>query len=65
MRYACLIYYDPKTLFNQSPESNAVLAECSTYGDKLIVGPSLNRRRRRLLQAESPTLQRPPPRPNS
>ena len=31
MRYACLIYYNPKTLFGGSPEANAVLAECSTY----------------------------------
>jgi hypothetical protein len=35
MRYACLIYYDPKTLFGGSPEANAVLADCSTYDDKL------------------------------
>ena len=35
MRYACLIYYDPKTLFNQTAESNAVLAECSSYDEKL------------------------------
>jgi hypothetical protein len=35
MRYACLIYYDPKKLFDQSPESSAVLAECSGYDDKL------------------------------
>ncbi len=35
MRYACLIYYDPKTLFGGSPEANAVLDECSTYDDKL------------------------------
>jgi len=35
MRYACLIYYNPKTLFGGSPEANAVLAECATYDDKL------------------------------
>lgn len=35
MHYACLIYYDPKELFNQSPESTAVLDECSTHDDKL------------------------------
>ena len=35
MRYICLIYYDPKTLFGGSPEANAALAECSTYDDKL------------------------------
>jgi hypothetical protein len=26
MHYVCLIYFDPKKVFNQSPESNAVLA---------------------------------------
>jgi hypothetical protein len=35
MRYACLIYYNPKTLFGGSPEANAALAECATYDDKL------------------------------
>ena len=35
MRYVCLIYYHPKTLFGGSPESNAALAECSTYDEKL------------------------------
>jgi hypothetical protein len=35
MRYACLIYYNPKKLFGGSPEANAVLEECSTYDDKL------------------------------
>jgi hypothetical protein len=35
MRYACLIYYDPKLLFNQSPEAQSVLAECTTHDDKL------------------------------
>jgi hypothetical protein len=47
VRYACLIYYNPKTLFGGSPEANAVLAECSTYDDKLkesghfVVGEAL------------------------
>jgi len=27
MRYACLVYFDPKVVFNQSAESEAVLAE--------------------------------------
>jgi len=35
MRYACLIYYDPRKLFGGSPEANAVLAECASHGDKL------------------------------
>lgn len=38
MRYACLIYYHPKTLFGGSAEANAVLAECATYDDKLKEG---------------------------
>lgn len=35
MRYACLIYYHPKTLFGGAPESNAALEECATYDVKL------------------------------
>lgn len=35
MRYACLIYFNPKVLFNQSPEAQAVLAACATHDDKL------------------------------
>lgn len=35
MRYACLIYYDPKLLFNQSLEAQSVLAECVSQDDKL------------------------------
>lgn len=35
MRYACLIYYNPKTLFGGSPEANSVLAECTTYDEVL------------------------------
>ena len=35
MRYACLIYYNPKVLFDQSPEAESVLAECATHDDKL------------------------------
>jgi len=35
MRYACLIYYDPKTLFGGSAEANTALAECANYDVKL------------------------------
>lgn len=35
MRYACLIYYDPKTLFGGGDDANAALDECSLYGEKL------------------------------
>jgi hypothetical protein len=35
MRYACLIYYHPKTLFGGSPAANAVLAECAGYDEVL------------------------------
>jgi len=31
MRYHCLIYFDPKTVFNGSPESNAVLASVGAH----------------------------------
>jgi hypothetical protein len=35
MRYACLIYFDPKLVFDQSPESNAVLAEAGPFDERL------------------------------
>ncbi|EIM72010.1 YciI family protein [Nitratireductor rhodophyticola] len=35
MRYACLIYYDPKVLFGGSPEANAALGQCAGYDEKL------------------------------
>ncbi|MEY4549221.1 MAG: hypothetical protein RL685_5416 [Pseudomonadota bacterium] len=35
MRYLCLIYFDPQQLFNQSPESNAVLAEVGPHDAEL------------------------------
>jgi len=35
MRYACLIYYDPKVLFDQSPAAQAVLAQCATHDEVL------------------------------
>ena len=35
MRYACLIYFDPKAVFDQSPESNAVLAEVGRHDAEL------------------------------
>lgn len=35
MRYACLLYYNPKILFGGSPEANAALSECEHYDVKL------------------------------
>lgn len=35
MRYACLIYYDPKQLFGGDPEANAALEECGGYDEVL------------------------------
>jgi len=35
MQYACLIYFDPQKVFNQSPEGMAVLAEAGPYNDQL------------------------------
>src|SRR6478735_844998 len=31
MRYACLLYFDPKLVFNQSPEAEAALRDGATY----------------------------------
>lgn len=35
MRYACLIYFDPKEVFNQSPEAEAVLRAVGPYDAEL------------------------------
>jgi hypothetical protein len=35
MRYACLVHFDPKKLFDQSPESEQALAEGYGYLEKL------------------------------
>jgi len=35
MRYVCLIYFEPQQVFNDSPESNAVLAEVGPHGESL------------------------------
>jgi hypothetical protein len=35
MRYACLVYFDPKQVFNQSPEAEAALADSGAYNEKL------------------------------
>lgn len=35
MRYACLIYFDPKTVFSGNPEANAVLAEVGRHDEGL------------------------------
>jgi hypothetical protein len=38
MRYACLVYFDPKNVFNQSPEAEAVLASNAAYDAELKAG---------------------------
>jgi hypothetical protein len=38
MRYACLVYYDPKKLFGGSAEANAALEECQGHDDVLKAG---------------------------
>ena len=35
MRYVCLIYFDPRKVFDGSPASNAVLAAASTHNQSL------------------------------
>lgn len=36
MRYACLVYIDPRTAFDGSPESNAVLNEAGPAAQQLV-----------------------------
>jgi len=35
MRYACLVYFDPKVVFNRSPEAEAALRDSATYLEEL------------------------------
>jgi len=35
MQYVCLIYFDPKQVFNQSPEAEAMLAETGPHAAEL------------------------------
>ena len=35
MRYVCLVYFDPKKVFSQTAEANAVLAASGAYDDEL------------------------------
>jgi hypothetical protein len=35
MRYACLVYFDPKKVFDQSPEAQAVLGDSAPYNEEL------------------------------
>jgi hypothetical protein len=35
MRYACLVHFDPQVVFNQSPESEAVLRDGFSYLEEL------------------------------
>jgi hypothetical protein len=35
MRYVCLVYFDPKKVFSQTAEANAVLAASGPYDDNL------------------------------
>lgn len=35
MRYACLVYFDPKNVFDRSPEAEAVLGEVGAVNEEL------------------------------
>ena len=35
MQYHCLVYFDPKEVFNGSPESEAMLAEVGPHAERL------------------------------
>ena len=35
MRYACLVYFEPKNVFGQNPEAAAVLGASGAYDDQL------------------------------
>jgi hypothetical protein len=41
MRYACLVYFDPRKVFGQSPEAEAVLGAVGAYNEELRAGGHL------------------------
>ena len=41
MRYACLIYFDPKNVFNESPEAREVLAAAGAHNAQLAASGHL------------------------
>ena len=41
MRYACLVYFDPRRVFDESPEAVAVLRDSGAYDEELRAGGHL------------------------
>lgn len=41
MQYVCLVYFDPKNVFDQSPEAKAVLAEVGPHNGQLAASGHL------------------------
>lgn len=57
MRYVCLIYFDPRRVFNQSPEAMAVLAEVGPHDDELKTSGHLVMAQALTLPQEAMTVQ--------
>ncbi len=57
MRYVCLIYFDPKRVFDGSAESNAVLAAVGPHDDALKAKGQLVFAQALALPAEAMTVQ--------
>jgi len=57
MQYVCLIYFDPKKVFNQSPEANAVLAAAGPYDAELKASGQLLMAQALTLPNEAVTVQ--------
>jgi hypothetical protein len=57
MRYACLIYYHPQTLFGGRPQANAALAECAGYDEVLKASGHFVAAEALVLPEEAMTLQ--------
>ena len=57
MRYACLIYYHPRTLFGGSPQADAALAECAGYDEVLKASGHFVTAEALVLPEEAMTLQ--------
>jgi len=56
MQYVCLVYSDPKQVFNDSPEANAMLAEVGPHNEQLKASGHLVASQALMLPSEAITV---------
>lgn len=57
MRYACLVYFDPKKVFNGSPEAESVLRNVGPFNEQLVASGRLVANEALQLPSEAMTVQ--------